>query len=339
MKILHIGAGSMGTRRLRDLHGQPGLTQALLDGREDRRQRAKDRFGLPVFSDLDAALAWQPDALVISTPPGTKDVYVQAALERGLHHFIEADIWVRRAAEIERTSVKRRLVSVPSASFEFLPLVKALGDHVRDDLGSLLTYQCYMATFMPTWHVTEGLEYYARHRNTTSAREMIPFELHWLNARFGAPVEVAGRYEKYGTLPYPFEDTWTLSMRLERGGVGQLGVSGGCPSDYRRGVCFGTKACITWDIYGGDLGVHRAGEKSARVKNYGAITDVLEAAYADEIRTFIAACEGRQAWPQSYTASQRSSATLAAAEKSFATQRWEPVDVTVDPADLSLTSP
>src|SRR6185295_11108100 len=97
MRILQIGAGSMGTRRLRDLHALPGVTIALLDAREDRRQRARDRFGLEVFSRLEDGLAWKPEALVISTPPGTKDAYVQTALDRGLHHFIEADIWVRNA--------------------------------------------------------------------------------------------------------------------------------------------------------------------------------------------------------------------------------------------------
>ncbi|MDB6170254.1 MAG: gfo/Idh/MocA family oxidoreductase [Verrucomicrobia bacterium] len=323
----------MGTRRLRDLHARGGLTIALLDGRADRRQRAKDRFGLEVFAGLPEALAWKPDAFVISTPPGTKDAYVKAALDAGVHHFIEADIWVRGAAEIERVAAKKKLIAAPSGSFEFLPLVRAIGQRVRDDLGTLLSYQCYMATYMPGWHSTEGAEYYARHRNTTAAREMIPFELHWLNARFGAPTEVAGRYEKGGDLPFAFEDTWSLSMRLDRGGVGQLCVSMACPVDYRRGACFGTKGMITWDIYGGTLAVQRAGEKSETTESFGAMPDVIEPAYAVEINTFIDACLGRAKWPQSYSASQHSSATLAAGEKSFLTKRWERVDPAADPLD------
>lgn len=331
MRILQIGAGSMGTRRLRDLHALPGVTIALLDAREDRRQRARDRFGLEVFSRLEDGLAWKPEALVISTPPGTKDAYVQTALDRGLHHFIEADIWVRNAAEIERIAAARKIVAAPSGSFEFLPVVKALGDRVRDHLGTLLTYQASMATYMPTWHETEGMEYYARHRATTAAREMIPFELHWLNARFGAPTEVAGRFERFGKLAYPFEDSWSLSMRLQDGGVGQLTISMACPVNYRRGVCFGTNAVITWDIYTGEITVQRKGEASAKVENFGSTADILEPSYADEIRTFVDACHGRKPWPQTYAASQRSSATLAAAERSYLTGKWERVDQAVDP--------
>jgi predicted dehydrogenase len=338
MKILQVGAGSMGTRRLRDLHARKGLEIALLDQRPDRRARAVERHGLRVFATLPEALAWKPDALVISTPPGTKDPYVQAALDHRLHHFIEADIWVRQAAQIERIARERRLVAAPSGSFEFLPVVKALGAHVRADLGKVLSYQTFMATYMPTWHETEGLEYYARHRNTTAAREMIPFELHWLNALFGEPQEVAGRFEKYGDLAYPFEDTWSLSMRLRDGGIGQLAVSMACPVGFRRGACFGTRAVMTWDIYSGELTVQRSGEAKATVEQHGAVADVLEQSYAAEINTFIDTCLGRATWPQRYGASQHSSATLAAAEKSFRTRRWETVDPAEDPPDLSVAS-
>src|ERR1044071_5551678 len=116
MKILQLGSGSMGTRRLRDLQPRKDVAIALYDEREDRRQRAKDRFGITVFSRLEDALAWDPAALVISTPPGTKRRYVDLALERGLHHFIEADIWSYGADRIERVSREKKLVSAPPGS-------------------------------------------------------------------------------------------------------------------------------------------------------------------------------------------------------------------------------
>ena len=322
----------MGTRRMRDLHQRPDLTLALYDEREDRRQRAQERFGLTVFSRLDDALAWGPEAFVISTPPGTKGVYVKLALERGLHHFIEADIWSYGAAEIERISRQKKLVSAPSASLRFLPVVRALETAVRDQLGMLLSYQLFMATYMPGWHTGEGKEYYARHRNTAPSREMIPFELNWLGPIFGPATEVAGRFEKYGALPADTEDTWSLSMRLRDGGVGQLAITMSCPVDFRRGCCFGTNGMITWDIYGGELTVQTAADKAPRSQNFGAIGDVIEAMYREEISTFIDAIQGKKVWPQSYALSQQSSGTLAAAEQSFVTGQWVKVDPEAEPA-------
>jgi len=322
----------MGSRRMRDLHQRKDLTLAMFDEREDRRQRAAERFGLKVFSGLDEALAWGPEALVISTPPGTKAEYVKLALERGLHHFIEADIWSYGAAEIERISRQKKLVSAPSASLLYLPVVKALRGSVRDHLGALLSYQFFMATFMPGWHAGEGQEYYARHRNTAPSREMIPFELNWLNAIFGPAIEVAGRFEKYGSLPGDTEDTWSLSMRLRNGGVGQLAITMSCPVDYRRGCCFGTKGAITWDIYSGDLVVQTADRKTPHVQNFGALGNVLEAMYLEEISTFISAIQGKTTWPQSYALSQQATATIAAAEQSFVTGQWLTVEPNAEPA-------
>lgn len=332
MKILQLGSGSMGTRRMRDLHQRSDLTLAMYDAREDRRRRAADRFGIRVFATLDEALAWKPDALVISTPPGTKGAYIKLALERGLHHFIEADIWSYGGAEIERLSREKKLVSAPSASLRFLPVVRALAASVHNHLGALLSYQLFMATYMPSWHAGEGNEYYARHRDTAPAREMIPFELNWLNPIFGAATDVAGRFEKYGALPDDTEDTWSLSMRLRNGGVGQLAITMSCPIDFRRGSCFGTKAIITWDIYSGDLAVQTAADKMPQLQNFGAIGSVLEAMYQEEINTFIDAIRGTRTWPQSYTASQHSSATLAAAEESFVSSQWMPVEPGAEPA-------
>jgi len=331
MKILQLGSGSMGTRRLRDLSQRKDVTLALYDEREDRRQRAHERFGVKVFAGLDDALAWDPAALVISTPPGAKGAYLKLALDRGLHHFLEADIWAYGAAGIERAARGKKLISAPSASFAFLPLVNGLGPIVRDHLGPLLSYQFFMATYMPSWHATEGSEYYARHRDTAPAREMIPFELQWLNPIFGPATAVAGHLGKYGDLPGSTEDTWSLSLRLKNGGIGQLTITMACAVDYRHGCCFGTNGMATWDIYTGDLTVRTAGDPAPRRQNFGTMGSVLERAYFDEINTFVDAIFGHATWPHRQADAQLSSATLAAAERSCATGRWVPVDPEADP--------
>ena len=321
----------MGSRRLRDLSARADVTLAVLDDRADRRERARQKFGVVTFGLLDEALRWKPDALVISTPPGAKADYIQLALDRGLHSFTEADIWTYGAAEIERRSRAKKIVSASSASLRMLPVVRALGEQVRSQLGSLLSYQFFMATYMPGWHAGEGDEYYARHRNTAPAREMIPFELSWLNPIFGPVSEVAGRYEKFGQLPAATEDTWTLAMRLRDGGTGQLAITMSCPVGYRRGVCFGTNAVITWDIYNGDLSVQANGDTAPRVTHHGAIDAVLEPMYAEEIGAFVDAAMGRKPWLQPYSDSQQSTATLAAAERSGLSGKWERVDLALDP--------
>jgi hypothetical protein len=88
---------------------------------------------------------------------------------------------------------------------------------------------------------------------------------------------------------------------------------------------------ITWDIYSGDLTVQTGTEQAARSQNYGPIGSVLEAMYAEEINTFIDVVQGQRTWPQTYAASQHSSATLAAAEESSVADRWVRVEPKQEP--------
>ncbi len=331
LRVLQIGAGSMGKRRLRDLKDRQDVDLALLDTRADRRQQAHLlNSKLAIFSDLDEALRWEPDAMIISTPPQSHAEYVQLALRRGLHHFCEANIWTIDPELVQQQSEPKSLVSAPSSSLCFLPAVEELARLVREELGHLHGYQMALNTYMPEWHPGEGPEYYARHRNTAAGREMVPFELLWLNQVFGFPQEVTGLVTRGGRLPGLVEDTWSLEMRLESGVAGQLMVLMDCPGSLRQGWCFGDAGQIIFDLNSGEI--RREFRKGARdSRNFGSISDVLEAMYRREINTFIEAIHHRISWPLSYHASAQATATLAAAESSSESGSRVRVDVAVQP--------
>jgi len=316
LRLLQIGAGSMGSRRLRDLSTRRDVMLALFDERQDRRAEAAAKTpNLTVFQDLGSALHWKPDALSISTPPQHHDEYVRLALDRGLHHFCEANIWTVDAVEVEEISQKKRLISAPSCSVHFLPIVQELSRIVREELGKVYAYQFTLNTYMPDWHPSEGLEYYARNRNTSAGREMVPFELLWLNEVFGVASQVSGMVIQRGALPGISEDTWALQMGLASGACGHLLVMMACPSVLRQGWCFGERGQVFFDLLSGEIRRdYRQGLADTRA--LGAMKDVLESAYRLEIFAFIDAILGEGEWPQSYRSTAVATATLAAAEAS-----------------------
>lgn len=336
LKILQIGAGSMGTRRLRDLSRRPDVEIRLLDARADRRERAASRFGVGVFETVEEALAWGPEALVISTPPGTKAPFVALALEQGLHHFVEADIWGYGVAG--RGAESRGLVMAPSLTFAFLPVAQALKERVPRIIGRLLGFQFFLAGDMAGWHPTEGLEYYGRHRDTAPAREMVPFELAWLASVFGRPVAVAGAYTRASGREDSFEDTWSLSMRLEHEGMGQLSVTMACPNDARRGSAYGTSGSVIWDINAGEIVLQPANGPSETL-SFGPIGPAIEATYAAEIGAYVDAIKGKGRWPQAYGDYQWAIATLAAAERSALAGSWVGIDPLADPTRSLAPAP
>jgi predicted dehydrogenase len=329
LKVLQIGAGSMGTRRLRDLHEREDVELAVFDQREDRRAGANSRFGVDTFASLSDALAWAPAALIISTPPGAKKLYIDLALEHGLHHFSEADIWTYGAAQ--RTYDTGGLVMWPSATLNHLPIVKALNSLIPSHLGTVLSYHHMLGTYMPGWHASEGNEYYGRHRSTAPAREMVCFELHFLNALFSGATEVAGAFSKFGGLSGDSEDTWSLLLKLKNGGTGQLTSTMACPSEYRRGSCFGNRGFVTWDIQNGEVMLSTGSDQKPRILQFGGASAVIERSYFEEINLFADAVISGKPGPQNYSSSQESTAILAAAEKSWATGKWVEVDPDAEP--------
>jgi len=334
LRVLQLGAGSMGSRRLRDLGARKDVETALYDGRADRLERARTRFAVPVFADLEAALAWKPDALSISTPPDAHEAYVRLALERGLHHFSEANLWTPGWREVEETARRKGLVATASGSLIHLPAVAALRRVVARELGRLFLYQMCLSTWEPGWHPGEGAEFYARNRPTSAGREMVPFELSWLDWAFCAPAAVSGTVTRRGILAGHLEDTWCMQAVLKDGATAHLAVTMGCPETWRRGWAVGEKGAVEFDIMAGTIVLHRDGEKGGAGERLecGRIGDVLEETYAREIGLFVDACSGRPGLLHSYAESAVATGTLAALERSAVSGRLEEVDPDRQPA-------
>lgn len=326
LKILQIGAGSMGTRRMRDMSARGDIELAIFDQRADRRAIATERFGAVPFATIESAMQWGPEALTISTPPDAHEPYVRLALDRGLHSFSEANIWTYDPSQVERATIRHRIVTAASCSMRFLPSVKKLRELVDNELGDLVHYHMTLAFTAADWHPSEGNEYYARHPATAPAREMLAFEAEYLNYLFGEPESVAGSVTRRADHPGHPHDTWTLQARLVRGGTASFFSTMASPVDNRAGEAIGLGGRLSWNIMTGDVRFTSAGSRTTQEFATGRMLDVLEGAYDEEIGTFVEAVRGRVAWPYSYRDNSVATAMIAAVERSQITGRWERVD-------------
>lgn len=333
-KVLQIGSGSMGTRRLRDLSARGDVQLALLEERDDRREAAMRKFGIPGFAGVDEALAWGPDAIVISTPPHAHAPYVELALRQGLAFFCEADIWTYDHTVIERATREKGIVAAPSCTFYFLPVVRELRRVVGEELGKLHMYAMCLSVDAPGWHPGEGAEYYARSRSTAPGREMVPFELIGLDYVFGEPRTVSGTVGRRGELAMESEDTWCLQMELESGATGQLAVLMASPQTVRKGIAVGSNGIVEFDLTSGTIARRLPTLGIDDTLQCGTIAERLEAVYADEIHAFVDAARGKRDWPFSYRKGAMLTGTLAAAERSAIIGRAERVDPAKPPAKL-----
>lgn len=88
-RVLVIGAGSIGTRHLRVIHGL-GYEVAGCDTQADAFQSIREHIAnLATYNDLTKALAEKPDYVVVATPPAAHAENTVAALEAGAHVLCE----------------------------------------------------------------------------------------------------------------------------------------------------------------------------------------------------------------------------------------------------------
>jgi predicted dehydrogenase len=246
MNFLVIGLGSMGKRRVRNLQALGMKNVAGFDIRTDRRQDTQKKYGILVFDSIETAMKdFLPHALVISTPPDLHMYYAFYAYEHGISCFIEAS--VVDAEKIEQLSERIRgtkIIMAPSCTMRYFPGPKKVKELIRaGSIGRVLNVNYQTGQYLPDWHPWEDIrEFYVSKRETGAAREIVPFELTWLNDIFGESQALACVKAKLTDMPADIDDIYHCLLRYDSNVIANITVE----------VISRPKACRDMRILGSD---------------------------------------------------------------------------------------
>jgi predicted dehydrogenase len=324
MKFLVVGLGSMGKRRIRNLRrlGQANIIGA--DPQLERRQEAEKLFGIPTCLSFEDGLALGADALIISTPPDMHMGFAKSAVMNGKHFFCEASTSADGMAEVQRIAQANKVVAAPSCTMRHHPSVRRLKEIVAaGGIGTVLTYTHHAGQWLPDWHPAEDYrKFYVSRRATGACREIVPFELTWLNWVIDAKVKhVTAMKAKLSDLDCDIDDVYQLLMQYDNGAIGhlQIDVLARAPVRYCRII--GTEGTLECCLIKRNVRHYRAAsgewtsyaEPPARVEpGYSEMSN--EAMYEDEIAAYIAAIRGDAPWSNSLEDDTGVLAILTAAE-------------------------
>jgi predicted dehydrogenase/spore coat polysaccharide biosynthesis protein SpsF (cytidylyltransferase family) len=228
IRALVVGLGSMGKRRVRNLSVLGVKKIAGFDIREDRRQETANKYGIPIFDNFDVALR-ESDAnvLIVSTPPDLHMHYAHLGFDLGLHCFIEASVVdVDGIADLARKVHGSGLVMAPSCTMRYYPGPKKVMELIGAGvIGQVLSVNYQTGQYLPDWHPWEHIQdYYVSRRETGAAREIVPFELTWLNALFGTPTPVACVKAKLTDLEADIDDVYHCILRYDSGVLANITI-------------------------------------------------------------------------------------------------------------------
>lgn len=228
MKFLVIGLGSMGKRRVRNLKALGIEHVAGFDPRSDRRQESKEKYDILVFEDLEAAMrTFKPQAFVISTPPDIHMHYAYYAYEHGISCFIEASVVdADKIKQLSQKISKTDIVMAPSCTMRYYPGPKKIKELIlADAIGKVLNVNYQTGQYLPDWHPWEKIEeFYVSKRETGGAREIVPFELTWLNDIFGEAKAAACVRAKLTDMPADIDDIYHCLLRYDSNVLANLTV-------------------------------------------------------------------------------------------------------------------
>jgi predicted dehydrogenase len=228
MKVLVIGLGSMGKRRIRNLKAIGGHVVAGFDLRDDRCSESSEKYGIDTFCDLDSSLkCFHPDALIISTSPAYHMDYAFMGFELGLPCFVEASVVeAERILELHLASHQSKVLIAPSCTMRHFPGPKKIKELLqKGTIGKPLNFNYQTGQYLPDWHPWEKIEdYYVSKRETGAGREIVPFELTWLNDIFGEPKPLACVKAKVTDMNADIDDIYHSLLRYPEGVLANITV-------------------------------------------------------------------------------------------------------------------
>lgn len=309
MKILIVGLGSMGKRRIRNVL-KLGYHDILgFDPRQDRRQEVEKKYDIDTVSNIDEAIARKPDAMIISTPPDLHFKYANLAIKHGINFFTEVNLFSKDVKIIINKLKNKSIVGVPSCTMLYHPVVKELKKLLdKKTIGKVLTVYHHFGHYLPNWHPWEDYrKFYVSKRETGGAREVVPFESVWMQHLFSDVKSVYADIDKISKLDADIDDVYELMMEFENKVRCVLIIDVLAQPSFSETKIIGENGSILCDynesiikISKGNKWVTRKLKTGKVAKGYKGNTSA-ESLYEEEIQNFLNAVEKKKKYPHPFS--------------------------------------
>lgn len=301
MNICVIGLGSMGKRRIKLLKSsRMNLVIVGIDNNRERAEGVADEFGIEVSLSL-ADIKLEADCAFACTAPQSHGAIIRECLERNMHVFSEINLISDMYEENIQTARKKGKVLFLSSTPLYKAEMQIIDNNVKNS-GKACAYQYHVGQYLPDWHPWDDLKsIFISDKRTNGCRELLAYELPWLQHTFGLIKKVNVINRKLTALDIDFPDTYLIQIEHANGSVGSLMVDVVSRQAVRCLEVLNEELYLSWngtpdslyekDIMTGELKQIPAGEY---IHEHGYEGFVNEYAYAKEIEEFFKVIEGKE---------------------------------------------
>jgi predicted dehydrogenase len=262
MKYLIAGFGSIGRRHFHNLLTL-GERDILIYHTHHSTLPDGELAGYPVETDMRAALAYKPDAVIISNPTALHLEVAVPAAQCGCHLLIEKPIShsMARLDELKQAIEQNHNQVLVGFQFRFHPGLQQLKKLLDDgSIGEPLSACAHWGEYLPNWHPWEDYiqGYAARPELGGGVVLTLSHPLDYLRWLLGE-VESLSAFTSHLGLNMPVEDTAEISLRFTNGALGSVHLDyiQRQPSHWLEII--GTLGTLHWDNADGITRVSKVG--------------------------------------------------------------------------------
>lgn len=293
MNIVVIGLGSMGKRRIRLIKEMYSDYFVIgIDGREDRRIEATEKFYIDTFPSIEN-IDRKIDCAFVCTSPLSHASIIKDCLLRKWHIFTELNLIDTGYKENMRIAKENGCVLFLSSTFFYREEIKYIRSKIMENKS--WNYIYHIGQYLPNWHPWENYkDFFIGDNRTNGCREIMAIELPWLTATFGSVVKSNVISDKITGLNIGFNDNYMIQLTHKNGNKGILIVDVVSPVAVRKFEVYTEGSYLSWSgtpesLYEFDplskklISVSLM-EQTEHMEGYSSF--VVENAYKNEIREF-----------------------------------------------------
>lgn len=227
MKLLIAGLGSIGRRHLRNLVAL-GQKDLLLYRTHQSTLPDEELAPYPIETDLGAALAHNPDAVIVSNPTALHlDVAIPAARE-GCHLLLEKPVAARldeRVKELTQAAQESGIRTLVGFQFRFHPVLNRIKQLLESGrLGRVYSFRVHWGEYLPGWHPWEDYRqsYAARRDLGGGVVNTLCHPLDYIRWLFGEVVSLSAITGQVSELDLDVEDVAEISLVMQEKIIGSV---------------------------------------------------------------------------------------------------------------------
>lgn len=298
MRIVVVGLGSMGKRRIRLIQEMyQNYIIIGIDSRSDRRKEASRLFNIECVNSIDNIDT--AECAFICTSPLSHNNLIHDCLLKGWHVFTELNLVPDGYQVNMALSKEMNKTLFLSSTFFYREEIRYIRERVTKE--KKWNYVYHIGQYLPDWHPWENYkDFFLGDKRTNGCREIMAIELPWITGTFGEVESVNVLSDKLTDLNIHYHDNFMIQIRHKNGNKGSLIVDVVSPVAVRKLEIYGEGTYLSWDGTPDSVAEYDSDskklvsvsliEQAEHMEGYSAF--VVENAYKNEIREFFNVVEG-----------------------------------------------